>query len=199
MIVAISWKCQRGQIDIPVLLKQARIIVLHFVEMSEQHFGKGITASKAKKPGKTFQVLAFCGQGLRLLIVHHLQAVFNRPKKAIGLLHCVTRRFVDPLILAQLVKCGECIAVAQGRISAARNQLLGLRKKFDFADSAATKFDVVAFDRNFAVPAIGVNLSLHRVNVCNCGKVEIFAPYEWGELIENRHRPPQYRPRKRAL
>ena len=67
---------------------------------------------------------------------------------------------------------------------AAGDQLLGLREEFDLADAAAAKLDVVAFDRDLAVAAVGVDLALHRVHVGDGGVVEILAPDEWGEIVE---------------
>src|ERR1700745_295622 len=75
--------------------------------------------------------------------------------------------------------------MAQARIAPTRNELLGLREEFNFTDSTTPEFDIVAFNGNFAVPAIGVNLSLHRVDVRDRRKVEIFAPHEWRKLRED--------------
>ena len=44
-------------------------------------------------------------------------------------------------------------AHAEFRMAAAGNQLLGLDEKLDLADAAAAELDVVAFDRDVAVPA----------------------------------------------
>src|SRR6185437_1876493 len=70
--------------------------------------------------------------------------------------------------------------------SATRDQLLGLREKLDFADAAAAKLDVMAFDRNLAVSAVGVDLPFHGMHVGDGSEIEIFAPDEWGEIAEQR-------------
>ena len=93
---------------------------------------------------------------------------------------------VDPAVGRQLVERGERIAVAQLRIAPAGDQLLGLREKLDLADAAAAELDVVAFDRDLAMAAIGVDLPLHRVHVGDRGEVEIFAPDEGRQLVEDR-------------
>ena len=93
------------------------------------------------------------------------------------------------------------VSVSRSRkcgIAAARDQLLGLREKFDLADAAAAELDVVAFDRDLAMAAIGVDLPLHGVHVGDRGEVEIFAPDERRKLVEHAPRRPRYRRRRRA-
>ncbi len=72
------------------------------------------------------------------------------------------------------------------RIAPAGDQLLGLREEFDLANAAAAELDVVAFDRDLAVAAIGVDLPLHGVHVGDRGEVEIFAPHEGRQFVEDR-------------
>ena len=69
-------------------------------------------------------------------------------------------------------------------MAAAGDQLLGLHEELDLADAAAAELDVVAFDRDLAVAAIGVDLPLHRVDVGDGGEVEILAPDERRELAQ---------------
>ena len=59
---------------------------------------------------------------------------------------------------------------------AAPDQLLGLREEFDFADAAAAGLDVVALDRDSPAAAIGVDLTLDRVDVLDRRKIEVLAP-----------------------
>jgi len=54
--------------------------------------------------------------------------------------------------------------------------LLGLCEEFDFADPAASGFDVVALDSDSSAAAIGVDLTFDRVDVLNRGKIEAFPP-----------------------
>ena len=68
-------------------------------------------------------------------------------------------------------------------MAAAGDQLLGLHEELDLADAAAAELDVVAFDRDLVVAAIGVDLPLHRVDVGDRGEVEILAPDERRELL----------------
>src|SRR5262249_38021814 len=64
--------------------------------------------------------------------------------------------------------------------------LLRLDEEFDLTDAAAAELDVVPFDRDFIVAAIGVDLPLHRVHFGNRREVEIFAPDERSEPGEER-------------
>src|SRR4051794_11851231 len=67
-----------------------------------------------------------------------------------------------------------------------RHQLLGLDEELDFANAAAAELDVVSLDRDLIMAAVGMDLPLHRMNVCNRGKVEIFAPDERREAAQQR-------------
>src|SRR5712691_7483006 len=69
---------------------------------------------------------------------------------------------------------------------AARDQLLGLGEKLDLADAAAADLDVVAFDRNLALPAIDLHLPLHVVNVGQRGKIQMLAPDERRDVSDQR-------------
>ena len=61
-----------------------------------------------------------------------------------------------------------------------------LREKLDLADTAAAELDVMTLDGDFAVPAVGVDLLLHRVDIGDRGIIEIFAPDEGRELAKKR-------------
>ena len=159
---------------------------LHLLQMPEQHLGEGVAVGEAEEAREAFDALALGRQRLRLLVVDHLQPVLDRAQEAIGRLHVVARVVVDPAVLGQLVERGERVAVAQMRIAAAGDQLLGLREELDLADAAAAELDVVALDRDLAVAAIGVDLPLHRVHVGDRGEVEIFAPDEGRQFVEER-------------
>ena len=154
--------------------------------MLEQHLGEGVAVGKAKKPREAFELRALGRQRLRLLVIDHLQAVLDRAQKDVSRLHLVARGGVDPAVIAELVERGERIAVAQRRIAPAGDQLLGLREKLDLANAAAAELDVVALDRDLAMAAIGVDLPLHRVHVGDRREVEIFAPHEGRQLVEDR-------------
>src|SRR6516162_4794898 len=64
------------------------------------------------------------------------------------------------------------------------DELLSLDEKLDFANAAAAELDVVAFDGDLAVPPVGLNASLHRMNVGNRRVIEIFAPDEREQVLE---------------
>src|SRR5262249_14266938 len=64
-------------------------------------------------------------------------------------------------------------------------ELLRLHEEFDLADATAPQLDVVSFYRNLAVPLEGVDLPLHRVHVGDRGEVEILAPDEGREAVQD--------------
>ena len=135
---------------------------------------------------EAFEIGARGRQQLRLLVIDHLQTVFDHAQEAISGFHRVARSRVDPAVLAQFVERNERVAIAQMRIASTGDQLLGLCEEFDLADAAAPELDIVALDRDFAVAAKGIDLPLHRVHIGNCGEVEIFSPDERRQIVEDR-------------
>ena len=69
---------------------------------------------------------------------------------------------------------------------AAGDQLLGLREELDFADAAAADLDVVALDRDLALPAIGLHLPLHVVHVGKGREIQMLAPDEGRDFRNQR-------------
>src|SRR6201999_897525 len=91
---------------------------------------------------------------------------------------------IDPATGRERRKRLKRNTTAQFRMTAAGDELLGLREKLDFADAAPPELDVVPFDRDLAVAAVGMDLLLHRVHVGNGRVIEILAPDEGGEIVE---------------
>src|SRR5258708_13226734 len=69
---------------------------------------------------------------------------------------------------------------------AAGDQLLGLRKKLDFADTTAADLDIVAFDRDLALPTKRLHLPLHVMHVGECGEIQMLAPDERPDFRDHR-------------
>ena len=81
---------------------------------------------------------------------------------------------------------------------AAGDQLLGLREELDFADTAAPDLDVMALDRDFALPSKGLHLPFHVVDVGKRGKIQMLAPDERRDLRDQRLAGPAGRRRRAA-
>src|SRR5262249_60375658 len=78
----------------------------------------------------------------------------------------------------------EGLAPAQLGMATAGDELLGLHEKLDLADAATAELDVVAFDGDLVVAAIGVHLPLHGVHVSDRRVIEVLAPDGREELLE---------------
>ena len=98
---------------------------------------------------------------MRLLVGNHLQTVLDPAQELVCPGELVTRREGDPVAGGEHIERGERRPHPQLRMAAAGDQLLGLREKLDLTDAAATDLDVVAFDRDLALAAIGLHLPLH--------------------------------------
>jgi hypothetical protein len=119
-----------------------------------------------------------------LLILDHLQAVLEPAQESVGLGELLGGARVDT---AGLFQRGEGLGgarVAQARIAAAVDQLLGLGEELDLADAAAAKLDVVARQGDFGAALVGVNLALDGVDVLECPEVQVLAPDERLELAQ---------------
>ena len=129
-------------------------------------------------------------QRMGLLVGDHLQAMLDGAQEPVGAHQDrrARRSSIQPPS-ASASQGRERLAAAQLRMAAAGDELLGLDEEFDFANAAAAELDVVAFDRDDAVTAKGMDLPLHLVDVGKRREVEIFAPDEGRELARAARSP----------
>ena len=161
-------------------------MALHDVQMAEQILCKGRAALIAEEVRKTLDGLGVFGQRMGLLVRDHLQPVLDLAQKLIGCGQFLARLKRDPVAGRQNLQRVQRRAHPQFRMTAAGNQLLGLREKLDLADAAAADLDVMAFDRDLALAAIGLHLPLHVVDVGQRGKIQMLAPDERREFGDQR-------------
>ena len=154
--------------------------------MREQRLGKGVAVRKARKAGEALEPVAIGRQRMGLLVGHHLEAVLDDTQKAVRAVEIGARLDINPAALRESLQRRQRLPLAQFRMPAARDQLLGLDEELDLADAAAPELDVVALDRDGVVAAIGMDLPLHRVDVGHSGEIEILAPDERREIPEQR-------------
>ncbi len=119
-----------------------------------------------------------------LLVGHHLQAVLDHAQKAIRRGEIARGLAADPAALGEVFERDQRLAAAQFGVPATRDQLLGLHEEFDFADAAAPELDVVTLDRDLVVALVGGHLALHRVHVGDRAVVEILAPDERRDFLQ---------------
>ena len=119
-----------------------------------------------------------------LLVIDHLQPMFQRTQEAVGFLHLLCRLQRYPLFPGQFIEHPACLAAAEIVVAPTGNQLLRLHEKFDFANAAAAELYVVPGNGNDSMAAGGVDLALHRMNVVDGCEVEVFAPYIGRQRLE---------------
>ncbi len=166
------------------VLEQARIVALHRAEVAEQRRREGVPIGVAHEAGERRELLRGRGQRMGLLVGDHLQAMLDGAQEHVRAFEIVAGVGVDPAPAREPFERCKRLAAAQRRVTAAGDQLLGLHEELDLADAAAAELDVVAFDRDFAAAAIGLNLPLHLVDVAEGDEIEIFAPDEGRKLRE---------------
>src|SRR5271167_4495043 len=110
--------------------------------------------------------------------------MLDTAQEIVGRRKFVARAGVDPAFGSKNVEHGDGAAAAKLGVPSAGNELLGLHEKLDLANASTAEFDVVAFDRDLAMPAIGVDLLLHFVDVRDRCVVEIFAPDEGRQIAQ---------------
>src|SRR5690606_12695403 len=91
---------------------------------------------------------------------------------------------VDPSAGGKRIERRQRLPAAQFGVASARHELLGLGEELDLADAAAPELDVVTFDRDILVAAIGVDLALERLDLGHRREVEILPPDERHELTQ---------------
>ena len=105
--------------------------------------GKRLPGGAAHRPGQYFPGFRVCGQALGLLVLHRLEAVFQRAQESIRALEFGdgsglkdAGEFEPPQRLQQRT-------APQRRVLPAPDQLKHLHDELDFADAARTELDVV--------------------------------------------------------
>ena len=159
-------------------------MLLDRAQMRQQSRGERIAIGKTEKAGELTERPGVGGERVRLFIGQHLQAMLDAAQEFVSRRQRVARRGVDPAAGGERGKRGDGLAAPQCGVSPAGDELLGLHEKLDLADAAAAELDVVAFDGNFAMPAVGMNLLLHGVDVGDRGVIEEFAPDEGRKVAE---------------
>ena len=137
---------------------------------------------------------------VRLLVLDHLQAMFERAQEAIGVASVRRRPFRVTSPRARRAHRARP-ASPRGRsagIAAAEDQLLRLGEEFDLADAAAAQLDVVPGDRDRAVAFMRMDLPLDRMDVLDRRVVEIAPPDERLDRFEKVARRFADRRRRRA-
>ena len=165
-------------------LEQRRIAVAHRGQRPGHRLleGAGVAiAGHAGNDGKPFRVV---GERVGLRVGDHLQAMLDRPQRAIGGAQFVAGGAVDPAELGQRLQHVERAPPAQFRLAAAGDQLLGLDEELDLANAAAAELDVVAGDRHHGMAAVIVDLALDRMDVGDGREIQVFAPDIGGEVGE---------------
>ena len=160
------------------LLEQVGIVVLDVAEVPEHRRGERLGGRKAGEAGEGVEFRPGRGQGLGLAVVHHLQAMLDLAQEAIGGDHVVGRALGHAAGIDERVDGGAGGGLAQRRVAAAPDQLLGLGEELDLADAAAAELDVVAADGDVAVALDGMDLALDRMDVLDGCEVQMLAPDE---------------------
>jgi hypothetical protein len=146
--------------------------------MTKQIAGERFAAVVAEKPGEAFYRRGIVRQRMGLLVRNHLQPMLDPPQELIGRGQFVARLEGDPVVRCQHIEGFQRRPHAQFGMPAAGDQLLGLREKLDLADAAAADLDIVALDRDLALPAKRLHLPLHVMDVGKCREIQMLAPDE---------------------
>src|ERR1043166_8731523 len=180
-----SWgKCEPQALALAGIFKQTGVVALDPAHMTEQCGGEGVASGKTEEPGEALERRRVGGEHVGLLVGDHLQAVLDLAQETISVGEVARGLRADPAAAGERREHRQGLAPAQLGMAAAGDELLGLDEKLDLADAAAAELDVVAFDRDLVMAAIGVHLPLHGVHVGDRRVVEILAPDERDELLE---------------
>jgi hypothetical protein len=157
---------------------------LHALQLGCKAGGKERRVGKAAETGEAGKSLGVRRQGLRLLVGDHLQPVLDGTQEAIGLVEVVPHLRLDPAGIRQPLQRHQRLGHAQRRLPAAGDQLLRLGEELDLANAAAPDLDIVPRHSNLSEAAHGMDLPLHGVDVGDGREVEVFAPDEGSEILQ---------------
>ena len=146
--------------------------------MAGQGLRERLHVGLAGEAGHPAQGVGIVGNAVGLMVLHHLQPVLDAAQIAIGGDHCIRRMPFDLPGIHQSLDGLHGRAGAQSGLAATPDQLLGLRKELDLADTALAELDVVPGDGDPRSALVGVDLLLDRVHVLDRPEIEMTAPDE---------------------
>ena len=160
---------------------------LHTRHLPDDRIGKIRERCVTAEACESLQLLRVRRQALCLFIGDHLQPMFDGAQEGVSrrqVVHCILR---DPAIGGQTHQHVQRARATQLRTPSAKNQLLCLDEELDLANAAASELHIMSRDSDFRMAAHGMDLPLHRVDVGNGRIIEIFAPDEGRELVQECH------------
>ena len=110
--------------------------------MGPHHVEQRVAIRCAVQPRHIVERLRRFGQFMRLPILDHLQPMLDRAEEDIGVDEARGDIRLDHPGLRQCGERAACVARPQRRIAPAVDQLMHLRKEFDFPNAAASPLEV---------------------------------------------------------
>ncbi len=168
------------------LLEQPRVMTLDTAQMAKQPVRESPRVGKAEERRKRVQRRSFRRQAVGLLVVDHLQAMFDATQEAICLGQLIGCFGLDAAhrdeARQRIARRGD----PQRRLPAAPDELLGLGEEFDLADAAAADLDVMAAEPDHRAAMVGMDLAFDRMDVLDRREIEVLAPDVRPQLGEKR-------------
>ncbi len=158
------------------LFEQAGIVALDAAQALEQRLLERRGVRVSEEGGDGGDACFIVRHAVRLLVVDHLQAVLDPAQESVGFYHLVGGLRADMAGERQCAQCRASGAQPQRGIPTAEDQLLGLGKELDFADTTAAQLHIVSEHLHRAAAAMGVDLPFDRMDVVDGGEVEMLAP-----------------------
>src|ERR1700730_19408070 len=153
-------------------------------KMSAQIGHEGVSLQVTKEDGDPLDPGAVRRESMRLRVIDHLQAVLEAAQKAVIVDQFFRGRRIDAAGTCETAQCLASRPSLQPGDPAAPDKLLGLGEEFDLPDTAATGFDIVAFDRDSPATAMRIDLALDRVDVLDRREVEVLSPDEGPQFAQ---------------
>ena len=166
------------------VLEQVRIMGFDPPEVRQQVRSERLRIGISEERRQVPQSGLVGGQGVGLLVVHHLQPVLDLAQVAVNGDQVVRGLRRDAGLCGQGAQGIDGGDAAQFRLAAAPDELLGLDEELDLADSPAAELDVVPGQRDGAAAPVGVDLALDRVDVLDGGEIQVLAPDERRQPFE---------------
>ena len=170
---------QRG-----LVLEQSRVVALHRPQVGEERLGESTRGLEPHERGDVRDAFLVLRHAVGLPVVDHLQPMFERAVETVGCHQLGRRAAAHVPGRHQPVERLPGAAHAQGFISPAPDELLGLGQELDLADAAAPELDVVSGDGDPAAAAMGVDLPLDRADMLDGREIEMATPDEGLQRIE---------------
>ena len=159
--------------------------MIHGLQPALQRIPEQIRLGHTAEPRQPVKPFFRIRQTVGLRIGNHLKPMLHLPMGAVMRAQSLGGGGLDPAFPGQRLKCDRRLPASQIRVTPARHQLPGLRKKLDLADAPGTKLHIMAVQGDRPMqPLMRPDPLSHIMGVLDRREIQMFAPNEGRQDVQ---------------